>query len=299
MLTHARPLITNILGRCRRSEPLSSEDVEELESVVLLRVIAKLHATAVSSAAAIVQFHDYVAKLVYHTVYDVRRERFPERTRLKNRLRYVLTHDPRLALWRTENALLCGVAARRGTIEFQTSLPLSPERVTAEMRDASRPADALAVILTTAGVVIPFDILVGAVAELWEIRDARPAELPAALAATDDHLAALVERQSMEILWQEILLLPPSQRSALLLNLREGSGSNALSLLVLLGIAGIDDVAAATGLSAEELRSVWPSLPLDDLQIAERLGCSRQQVINLRKAARARLSRRMAAVRRP
>ena len=35
-------------------------------------------------------------------------------------------------------------------------------------------------------------------------------------------------------------------------------------------------------------------MPLDDLTIAARLGVTRQQVINLRKSARARLTRRMA-----
>ena len=46
-------------------------------------------------------------------------------------------------------------------------------------------------------------------------------------------------------------------------------------------------------LRAEELAGMWNSLPLDDRGIAERLGITRQQVINLRKSARARLARRM------
>jgi len=36
------------------------------------------------------------------------------------------------------------------------------------------------------------------------------------------------------------------------------------------------------------------NLPLSDLDIAARLGLSRQQIINLRKSARQRLARRMA-----
>jgi hypothetical protein len=38
---------------------------------------------------------------------------------------------------------------------------------------------------------------------------------------------------------------------------------------------------------------LWKELPLDDLTIAGRLGATRQQVINLRKSARARLVRRL------
>ena len=44
---------------------------------------------------------------------------------------------------------------------------------------------------------------------------------------------------------------------------------------------------------APELAALWPDLPLEDAAIAERLGLTRQQVINLRKSARARLGRRM------
>jgi predicted DNA-binding protein (UPF0251 family) len=46
-------------------------------------------------------------------------------------------------------------------------------------------------------------------------------------------------------------------------------------------------------LSTEELAALWNDLPLEDLRIAEMLGISRQQVINLRKSARHRLARRV------
>jgi hypothetical protein len=79
----------------------------------------------------------------------------------------------------------------------------------------------------------------------------------------------------------------------LLLNLRDHEGGNALTLFVLLGIAGIDRLAAAVGMSANELAEIWSELPLGDAAIAARLGVTRQQVINLRKSARERLRRRL------
>ena len=42
---------------------------------------------------------------------------------------------------------------------------------------------------------------------------------------------------------------------------------------------------------AEEFVEVWKRLPLSDIEIAEMLGLTRQQVINLRKCARERLAR--------
>ena len=70
-------------------------------------------------------------------------------------------------------------------------------------------------------------------------------------------------------------------------------GSNALALLMILEIATFDQVAVALELAPERLAEIWSGLPLDDNSIAALLGVSRQQVINLRRAARERLARRV------
>jgi hypothetical protein len=78
-----------------------------------------------------------------------------------------------------------------------------------------------------------------------------------------------------------------------LLNLRDENGGTALVLLPMLRIASIQQIAEATEMTAEELASLWNKLPLEDALIGERLGATRQQVANLRKCARERLSRRL------
>ena len=95
-------------------------------------------------------------------------------------------------------------------------------------------------------------------------------------------------------LWGEVCALPIRQRHALLLNLRDEQRSSALLLLPRIGIASFADIANVLDMTDEELHFIWNDLPMDDLQIARRLGLTRQQVINLRKTARARLIRRMA-----
>jgi hypothetical protein len=97
----------------------------------------------------------------------------------------------------------------------------------------------------------------------------------------------------MSELWAQIRELPIAQRAALLLNLRSGSDGAAVALLPLTGVAGIREIAGALELPSEEFAALWNQLPLDDLAIAERLGVTRQRVINLRKSARERLTRRM------
>ena len=105
--------------------------------------------------------------------------------------------------------------------------------------------------------------------------------------------SSLVYRSALTEVWREIDLLPPRQRIALLLGLRDENGSPITSLLVVLRIAAFDELAAAVELSPEDLAAIWDQLPLPDLAIAERLELTRQQVINLRKSARDRLGRRL------
>jgi hypothetical protein len=120
-------------------------------------------------------------------------------------------------------------------------------------------------------------------------------------------------------LWVEIQQLPRLQRMAYLLNFTSGDGQ--LELFWNHGVVSILGVGAALqltedqfitiwselGLSGEERRRVeeaascdekfallWMYLPLTDGIIAKIIGAERQKVINLRKAAGDRLSRRLA-----
>ena len=82
-------------------------------------------------------------------------------------------------------------------------------------------------------------------------------------------------------------MLKPSQRTALVLHLDE------IQLLEEVGIADRGAIAGAIGIPATEFAGLWPTLPLEDEQVARRLGVTRRQVISLRRSARERLQRRM------
>jgi DNA-directed RNA polymerase specialized sigma24 family protein len=137
-----------------------------------------------------------------------------------------------------------------------------------------------------------FDDAVDAIAQAWKVFDRDPVPLDTA-AETADPAARVEDVDFARALWMEIRELPPMQRKALLLNLRYGGEANIISLLVLGRIARFDEIAGTLEMSRAELASIWRGLPIDDATIAERLGITRQQVINLRKSARARLSRRL------
>jgi hypothetical protein len=114
------------------------------------------------------------------------------------------------------------------------------------------------------------------------------------LADTRPDAAVETERHIyLRRLWDEISQLPPRQRAALLLNLRDESGRGVVDLWMIVGIATVEAVASVLGTTVAEFAALWSELPLDDNRIAALLGLTRQQVINLRKSARERLTRRM------
>ena len=111
----------------------------------------------------------------------------------------------------------------------------------------------------------------------------------AARAAAADPTAWLVR------LWTEIGALPPMARAVILFNLRDADGHGVVGLFPSAGVAGLRMLATALGMSTERLAEAWKSLPLDDPAIAARVGVTRPQIALLRRAARERLARRMAA----
>jgi hypothetical protein len=106
----------------------------------------------------------------------------------------------------------------------------------------------------------------------------------------------LMHRERLRQLWAEIEALPPRQRAALLLNLRDDDGRGMIELWPESGAASRADLARALELTGEQLDELWPTLPRDDQWIAAHLGVTRRQVINLRKCARRRLTRRLKTI---
>lgn len=274
---------------------LPRHEAEDVMAAVSLRLVDRLRRARATPADAIRNVAGYVSTLTYNVISDHLRRRFPQRTRLKNRLRYLLTHDARFDLWEAPDALACGLRAWSGSPDGLDNVPIDASAATRTMRNRDQPAHALQAVFHAVGRPLQFEALIDFAAALWQIVDLAPVDLTEkSVSHPAETTISKMERQEfLGALWREVQELRPMQRKALLLNLRDTSTVDVISLLVLTGTARFEDLAAALELSRESLSSLWDRLPLGDLEIAERLGITRQQVINLRKAARSRLHRRL------
>lgn len=281
-----QPLVRRILARFRAGG-IDIEDADDIASIVNVRILSRLPQGHALERTPIAELEDYVATLTYHLAYDFLRTRHPEYRRLQKRLRFVLRHDPRMALWSSTARDVCGLSEWKG----QAARPIAT--IKSDRLDPHAPGDAMVSVFRAAGAPLFVDDVVHFLFDQWEVHAPRRVDV-ATLTARDPSPALQAEtKQYLRVLWQEVLQLPQAQRAALLLNLRDSEGRNAAALLVLLGVTDLDELAETMGIGCGRLAAIWSQLPLDDLSIGAMLGITRQQVINLRKSARARLARRM------
>jgi hypothetical protein len=291
VVNEARPIVTSVLRRYGSNDRLlHGDDMDDVASLALLRLVRRLQAARTDTSEAVTRLADFAATLAYNAAYDFLRRRFPARTRLKNRVRYVLTHDARFATWNDRRGPSC--AAASWPVAPVSPIAITTDQATRAMLDRDRVADAIEAVLDVNGRPVLIDDLVAFLADLWNVGES--VDVSAATAAAPAAQAVDFEnRQYLTTLWREIRELREPQRVALLFNLRDVDGGNAVALFGLVGITSVDEMAEAMGLSPSALAAIWHELPLNDLRIASMLGASRQQVINLRRAARVQLSRRM------
>ena len=285
LIARAAPTIDAIVGRYRGGS-LSDDDLRDLRGTVMLHLVGRLSEASRGEGAFIVSFDDFVARMVFNAANDALRAKFPRRTRLKNQIRYAVTHDPRFALWRTAGGMTAGFTALLGR-DPASAAPAAVEGHSDNL------GETLAALFAAAGAPLLLEDAVDAVALLWNVEEADQVSVEALVVSEQPTAKAIEQRGYLVAVWREIAALRSQQRAALLLNLRDSEGVSAIELFVLLGLAGIDEIAVVLEMSAEALTAIWNTLPLDDLTIARMLGVNRQRVINLRRAARDRLGRRM------
>lgn len=334
---YAAPAVKKIVGYKSQGWSANSRhtdaraEAEDVYGEVMVQLMQRLHSLRKDSAARpIKDFNAYVAAAAFNTYDRYTSRKYPQRRRLKNGLRYLLTHRPDFALWEAESGAWLGglkawrgsassTAGRVGDVTASVAATKAERRLqqlrqdprvfereagaAGDLRDPKRAVELLHAIFTWTGGAVEIDLLTSVVANWWGITDetleiddagGREDKPDAQLAdARPDPAVETERRLYLKRLWDEIIELPPRQRAALLLNMRDEHGNGIIELWTVTGVATLQAVADALNMTAQAFAQLWAELPLDDKRIAALLGLARQQVINLRKSARERLMRRM------
>jgi DNA-directed RNA polymerase specialized sigma24 family protein len=311
--SHATPLLRAVTRRqLGGAAPVQEgQDLEDVVAGALLRLAEQLWSLYGERSAPIESFAGYVVTTAQNACHAFLRRRQPERARLRSRLRYLLTHDPELALWEGAADPLCGLVAWRGRAaspEAAQRLGEMHGRVAADAGDGRPRSRALAFarmvreLLARAGGPCRVGELLTILEDVLGVASGPPASSEGLSNESGEITVASLERSAVDVaeqrdylerLWAQIRLLPRHQRVALLLNLRDAAGRGMIGLLPLIGLATQAEIAMVLEMAPPRLEAVWDELPLEDEWIARELGVTRRQVINFRKCARERLWRRM------
>lgn len=308
---HAIPVIKTVIAYRLRKEAAQPGDTEDLRQEVTLQLIARLkYLRSIGALPLSGDFASYTAAIAHQVCSLYRRKQFPARARLKDQLRYILTHQHGLALWEAARKVWTGGLAvwreqGQQAVLLSQVLELQENKERLGWHWAGARPSALAELLTAIfnhlRGPVEFSALVNLAAVVLGIKDAGPVETASdevsAQSSPSGEMGEQVEqRLYLQRLWQEIVQLPLPQRLALLLNLRDAQERGLVVLLVELQITSLHQLAEVLDLTPLVFAELWRDLPLDDARIATLLGLTRQQVINLRSSARRQLASRMRAV---
>jgi len=315
IVIHADPVIKGIVRHklhLNSHHGIEQADADDIHQEVVVQLLAALRRLRQQPAAhPIGDLRGLTAVIAHRACARWMRQRFPARHAFKNRLFYLFTRHPGFALWHGENGkLMAGLAMWQGRKDVATEDQLNHlsddetliTRILALKSGKKADWDgALTAVFNCLSAPTEVDKLAGVLSGLLQVEGRilesieqiqATAELQVSVGQPD--IAWQTERRIfLKRLWEEVRQLPLNQRTALLLNLRDSEGRGCLALLPALGIATFRQLAEALEIEAEKLAEICNGLPLEDAKIAEMLHLTPRQVINARKSARQRLTRRL------
>lgn len=291
-------------------------DLEDLTNEIVLQLIDRLLALRRGKGNLVENFSSYVAVTTHNAFNAYLRQKYPERSRLKDKLRYLLTHHEQFALWQSQSqGWMCGFSLWQGRQPSDRAF-LRLREVQSDQSwlcggqysvGNGTPGDVLRFVKAVfefIGEPIPFNSLVDIASDAFGVKirmvplDSSHSQYGSTSNTTADMDGSEREEQRRYLrqVWEEISRLPLPQRTALLLNLRNDTGANITDLLSCTRVITMREMAEALAMPIEELCQLWNRLPLSDAEIALRLGMMTQQMATLRQSARRRLRRRTAAL---
>ena len=122
---HAEPIVKKITF-FKLKWSADQQDEQDVLSEVILHLIKRLGDLRKSTASGVIHnFCAYTAQTTHNCCNELLRSKYPMRSRLKNRIRYLLSHRKNLAIWQnTENEWLCGLS---GWANPAASIPVTGE----------------------------------------------------------------------------------------------------------------------------------------------------------------------------
>jgi RNA polymerase sigma factor (sigma-70 family) len=318
LMIHAAPVVRQTLRRrlgfyvSQRGINPHNQGAEDLYQEIMTKVVQALHDLRNTSAkTGIENLKQYVARIASNACNDVLRTKSPARARLKNNLRFILSHHRDFAVWKAEGETLCGFGVWRDSSKSRSSEKqlVDIEERLASFRSTRFPRENIKQVPLTKivaelfrwiGGPVELDALVNIVATLLDVKD-HPHEsvdddtnqyLEARVAdSTLSSSSRLEEQALLRSLWQALKELATEQRDVFCFGFEDESGRDLFTVLLEAEIVTFRELAQQLGRSTETIVGLWSKMPMDDEGIAFEMKTTRAQVYKWRFRALGRLKK--------
>ncbi len=305
----ADAIIRKILAHRLRLHLNSHQDVnlleaEDLYQTVILKFFVSLNRQSIDLLPRHAdQVISFIAAIAHNVCNDFLRMKYPERNRLKNRLRDLMRRHPEFSCWKRDNKTYCGYKKWFG----QEESPLAIELLT-ELKERSREAEIgklsverlaglsftnlITELFGFSGGPIDIDRLVRIVAKIQGIKD-QPEE------SLDDEMAPMIQlassptsssehlevREFLRRLWKASCELPENQRKTFILTSADYAGESLLHRILREQIVTVSQIYEALAMTRREMIAIWDKLPMDTQTVAGLMGTNTNLVAKWRHRA--------------
>jgi RNA polymerase sigma factor (sigma-70 family) len=311
--SYADPIIRKILNHRLNlyfnplRKDLHQPEAEDLYQTVVLKLVARLNKSNLDlSRQDIDEIKGYVAAIAHNVCNDFLRMKYPERNRLKSKLRDLMRRTSGFSYWKSDDLFLCGYAKWTGgkesarAVEVLLELEENGSRVEAgKLTEFS----GLPLISLVAKLFDrcegPVDIerLVQIVAYLQGVKDYPKESIDADMGTVNqiaeqpgrfyEHLEA---KEFLVRLWTELCELPLNQRKTFVLTSYDHHGKSLLHLLLREQVVTISQIYISLETTRDELIAIWDKLPMNISTAAKELGTSTHMIAKWRHRAMKRLT---------
>jgi hypothetical protein len=283
-----------------------SEDLYQTVLMKLVGVLGSKHPSFLDQNPD--EIKRYVATVAYNVCNDFIRERYPERHRLKDKLRDLLKRHPDFSYWYIADRLLCGFSNWIGRTESSKVATLicylDENGIVTELEGLNvkdlvgfRFSKLIAELFCWFDGPIEIEHLVYITAKLQGVRD-EPIEsidnedFPVWKIAdyTNTCYERVEVRELLHRFWGGICTLPLTQRKTILITCFDHTGESLLHSLIYEKIVAISQIYQVLAMTREELISIWDKLPMDTSTAALELGTNNRMIAKWRHRALKKLA---------
>src|SRR5262245_44417556 len=275
---YADPIIKKVLNqrlnlyfnpqRKDRTQP----EAEDLYQTIVLKLVTSIRNKNIDQASQnIEEIRNYIAKIAHNVCNDYLRMKYPERNRLKNRLRDLMKRHSGFSCWKAEDQLLCGYSSWAGGMESSKVAMIMRELEENEnLADVLRTNGKELIKLELSDLVeelfdrcegpIEIERLVHMIAGVQGVKDHQKESIDSSPFSTlrianapgRDH-EELETRELLRHLWMEVCRLPRNQRKTFALTSGAHTGESLLHTILHEQIVTIAQIYNALEISRDEL----------------------------------------------